>query len=91
MANDLEGLYETQRHVVKDTKGQSRTEHQGHAERTKKVLDFVSQNKGVSIKDITEAVGGYSEKTIQRELAFLVGQGLIKKSGERRWSTYLPK
>lgn len=63
-------------------------------QRTNTILDFVLKNKGVSIKDIRllgdPTIQSYSEKTIQRELGVLVGQGLIKKVGERRWSLYVP-
>jgi DNA-binding transcriptional ArsR family regulator len=49
----------------------------------------VIQNKGsVSIKDISLTVRGVSEKTVQRELAALVEEGVLAKKGERRWSTY---
>jgi predicted HTH transcriptional regulator len=50
----------------------------------------VVENKAVSIKDIRTAITGCSEKTIQRELANLISQGLIKREGERRWSVYKP-
>ncbi|MDD3531239.1 MAG: hypothetical protein PHV99_01450 [Candidatus Pacebacteria bacterium] len=49
----------------------------------------VIKNKGTaSIKDISTLVRGVSEKTIQRELAALIGSGEVLKQGERRWSTY---
>jgi DNA-binding transcriptional ArsR family regulator len=49
----------------------------------------VIQNKGsVSIKDISTHIRGVSEKTIQRELLALIEAGIVRKQGERRWSTY---
>jgi hypothetical protein len=54
------------------------------------ILHFVLENKAVSIKDICAAVTDCSEKTIQRELNTLIGEGLIKREGERRWSVYKP-
>jgi len=76
----------------KGHKGQavSYTSHtiQVPSERSVKILAFVKNNKGVSIKQISHAVRGYSEKTIQRELSSLIQQGLVKKAGERRWSVY---
>jgi DNA-binding transcriptional ArsR family regulator len=46
-------------------------------------------NAGPSyIKDIAGAVPGVSEKTVQRELAALVGEGVIVRKGDRRWTTY---
>lgn len=53
------------------------------------VLKVVREKKRVSIKDVVQDVPGYSEKTIQRELLTLVGEGLVRKEGERRWSVYV--
>lgn len=52
------------------------------------ILEFVKGHKNVSIKDIVPNIVGCSEKTVQRELISLVGEGKIIKSGERRWSRY---
>lgn len=83
-------------HSVKDIykrhKGHSSSKRQTMSEnvsdRMSLILDFVRKNKEVSIKDISGAVRGCSEKTIQRELAQLIGQGLVERRGERRWSVY---
>ena len=56
--------------------------------RTKIILDLVARKNDVSIKDISLAIKGCSEKTIQRELLTLVREGILKKVGERRWSRY---
>ncbi len=63
---------------------------QGSIDRRATILHFVLQNKGVSIKEICAVVPDCSEKTVQRELTTLIGQGLIKREGERRWSVYKP-
>jgi len=46
----------------------------------------------MSIKDIDLALQGLGEKcgekTLQRELVSMVGDGVLKKSGEKRWSRY---
>lgn len=61
----------------------------GQSERASLILAYLkTAHKKASIKDIARVVPGYSEKTIQRELAALIEQGLIKKEGERRWSLY---
>jgi hypothetical protein len=52
------------------------------------ILDFVKGHNDVSIKDIAANITGCSEKTIQRELTSLIGEGRIRKIGERRWSKY---
>lgn len=49
----------------------------------------VLKSKGPSyIKDISTIIRDVSEKTIQRELQALVLEGRVRKSGERRWTTY---
>lgn len=42
----------------------------------------------VSIKDIVSHVPGCGEKTVQRELGALVAEGILQKTGDRRWSRY---
>jgi hypothetical protein len=42
----------------------------------------------VSIKDVVGHFPDCGEKTIQRELITLVEEGVLKKTGERRWSRY---
>jgi hypothetical protein len=86
----------TQGESVKDNKGQNKTVKdkspvsQGQNKRTGLILEFVRKHKSVSIKDIAKVIRDCSEKTIQRELGFLIQQGLVKKQGERRWSVYSP-
>ena len=79
---DNKGQYKN----IKDTIAQSK----GQTKRTEAVLEVVRRQKQVSIKDIAKVIKGYSEKTIQRELALLIQMGLIEKHGERRWSVYSP-
>jgi hypothetical protein len=87
---------------IKDNKGQikemslqTKRQAQGHSvgesKRAPLILGFVRKHMGSSIKDISRAVKGCSEKTIQRELALLIEQGLVEKRGERRWSLYYPR
>ncbi len=52
------------------------------------VIKLVKKKGSVSIKDISEAIKDCGVKTLQRELVSLVGEGVLKKEGERRWSTY---
>lgn len=73
------------------SKGQNNLERRTskeQKERTKKIFEFVRDNNGVSISEIAKVVRNCSEKTIQRELSFLIRQGMVKKFGERRWSIY---
>lgn len=49
----------------------------------------VLRSRGPSyIKDISIVVRNVSEKTIQRELQNLVLEGVVAKTGDRRWTTY---
>lgn len=55
----------------------------------KETILSVIQSKGqATIKDISGALRGVSEKTVQRELQALTSSGAVRKSGERRWSKY---
>jgi hypothetical protein len=57
----------TQQKDVKDTHKHQELKDNTTSDRMSLILDFVKQNKGVSIKDIAKVVKGCSEKTIQRE------------------------
>jgi len=72
------------------SKGHKDTEESKGQNRPALILDFVKKNKGVSIRDIGKVVQGCSEKTIQRDLNTMISQGVIVRSGERRWSLYYP-
>lgn len=52
------------------------------------IIKLLSKKGGLSIKDFADIIKGVSEKTIQRELLAMVASGILKKEGERRWSTY---
>jgi hypothetical protein len=73
----------------KTSKGH-KVQTKGQQDRSLQILNFVFQNKGVTVKDIAAVVRGCSEKTIQRELNELIRLGRIQKVGERRWSMYKP-
>jgi predicted HTH transcriptional regulator len=52
------------------------------------ILDLLKKESNLTIKDFVRVIKDCSEKTIQRELIDLVEKGVVKKEGERRWSTY---
>lgn len=52
------------------------------------IIKLLSKKSGLSINDFTDSIKGVSAKTIQRELLSMVASGVLKKEGERRWSTY---
>ena len=56
--------------------------------RREKILNFIKQHNWSSIREIAKFIPEVSSKTIQRELAELVRAGALKKTGERRWSSY---
>lgn len=57
-------------------------------QRKQNVIDVLKKNGPINIKDIVAQVKDCSEKTIQRELASLIKDKLVKRNGERRWSIY---
>lgn len=56
--------------------------------RREAILSVLSTKGPSYIKDISLSVREVSEKTIQRELATLVAEGQVTRTGERRWTTY---
>lgn len=62
-------------------------------QRREQIISIIKAKNGaqVSIKDIVEMIKDCSEKTIQRELIAMVEDKTLKKTGERRWSTYALK
>jgi hypothetical protein len=52
------------------------------------ITKLLTKKSGLNIRDFAEAIRDCSEKTIQRELLAMVSSGILKKEGERRWSTY---
>lgn len=60
----------------------------GKNDRRDLILKIINKNKNSTIKDISTMISGCSEKTIQRELSALVGEKVLKKTGEKRWTRY---
>lgn len=56
--------------------------------RRNQILKFLDKKDKLTVKDISEIISDCSEKTLQRELASLVAEGVLKKEGEKRWSSY---
>jgi len=52
------------------------------------ILALLREKSNLTVKDFGSVIKEYSEKTIQRELQALVQEGIIRRQGERRWSTY---
>ncbi len=71
----------------RDLSGSARTDF-GRDDRRKIIFALLNQKPAVTVGDIGKSIPGVSEKTIQRELLAMVGEGILTKHGERRWSTY---
>ncbi len=58
------------------------------SDRKDSIIGLLKKDSNLTIKDFTKVIKDCSEKTIQRELISLVKKGVVKRMGERRWSTY---
>jgi DNA-binding transcriptional ArsR family regulator len=64
----------------------------GNNDRRRVILDELKQKKSLSVSEAKEIFdGAISEKTVQRELASMVEEGLLIKEGEKRWRRYFLK
>jgi hypothetical protein len=88
---------QTQAHETKqkdkDTVQEKETQYKGHEKvrtngRTQAILESLRTGGELGIRDIASQLPEFSEKMIQRELAELVSKGVVKKTGEKRWSRY---
>ena len=81
------------REAAKDIDTQGRVQYRERVQEIQKdrratILGLVQKKDRITVKDAANLIKDCSEKTIQRELLALVKQGVLKKEGERRWSTY---
>lgn len=56
--------------------------------RQREVLDFIQKNEPVQIGDIGKALEEYSRNTLKKDLSYLVHEGLLLKTGDRRGTRY---
>jgi hypothetical protein len=86
--NDTAGIKQT-RNNIETTFDRHIKDNAIQEERKETIVRFIKDTNGnVNIKDISTRIRGCSEKTLQRDLISLVQKGVLKKSGERRWSRY---
>jgi hypothetical protein len=52
------------------------------------IIALLKRKKEIMIKDVSPLIPGCSEKTIQRELAEMVEEGILRKMGDKRWTRY---
>lgn len=77
-----------QQKVVPSASAQAKSDLALRIARRNTILRLIKDKREVTIKDISMVVSEISEKTIQRELLTLVSEGVLKKTGEKRWSRY---
>jgi len=90
-AVDRSGVYASGTSGVHDTKPQPQYKErvqEVQKDRRATILGLVQKKDRITVKDVANVIKDCSDKTIQRELLALVKQGVLKKEGERRWSTY---
>jgi hypothetical protein len=56
--------------------------------RKQKIIEVITSHKNATMQDIQKFVTDCSDKTLQRELVSLIGLGMIRKEGDKRWATY---
>ena len=59
--------------------------------RQQKIIKLLKKNKKAQIKEIDNAFPDYSRNTLKKDIAYLVNEGLIIKTGEGRSVTYHAK
>ncbi len=73
---------------VKDRENVSDKSDFKRSNRQNIILGLLKKKKELTIKDIAQVIKDCSEKTIQRELISFIEAGVLKRTGERRWSKY---
>ena len=63
----------------------------GLNERQQKIIQLLKKNKKAQIKDIDKAFPDYSRNTLKKDIALLVNEGLVIKTGDGRSVTYHPR
>jgi len=56
--------------------------------RQQQVLEFIGKNEPVQVGDIEKALKEYSRNTLKKDLAYLVREGLLLKTGDRKGTRY---
>ena len=56
--------------------------------RQQEVLEFIGKNEPAQVGDIEKALKGYSRNTLKKDLAYLMWEGLLLMTGDRRGARY---
>lgn len=75
-------------HMVTSSRTTPKSTPKLTSDRREQVIALLKKIGKAKIRDIAKGIPGCSEKTIQRELAALVLNGIAHKSGDRRWTVY---
>lgn len=73
----LEAKYETYNKLKKELN-----------ERQQKILQYIKKRKTVQISEIDNAFKDYARNTLKKDLTYLVNEGLLLKTGEKRGARY---
>lgn len=57
-------------------------------DRQQQVMEFIKERKAIQVSDIEQAMPNQSRNTLKKDLSFLVKEGLILKTGERKGTYY---
>jgi predicted HTH transcriptional regulator len=57
-------------------------------ERQKSVLEFVKKQQKVQMSEVEEAFKEHSRNTLKKDMTYLVNEGLLMKTGERKGTRY---
>ncbi len=57
-------------------------------DRKQEILQAIKGSQPSTLNDLRRLIKDCSEKTLQRELAALIAMGLVRKEGNKRWTTY---
>ncbi len=56
--------------------------------RQQQVIEFIGENEPAQVGDIEKALKEYSRNTLKKDLAYLVREGLLLKTGDRKGTRY---
>ncbi len=60
----------------------------GLKERKRKILGLIKENEWISIREISASLPEFGVKSVQRDVLEMVGDGILKKAGDKRWRKY---
>lgn len=87
--NDKNEKVENEVNQVNEPNNEINAEKTDDGGRREKILSFIKEKDWVSIGELAKVFEGQtSEKTLQRDLSGLAGEGLLLKEGEKRWRRY---